>query len=54
MSLSYDNGYLREPSTGRVGHTVFFTASNAGGTSRSQDHVYYSDQPVLCQGCQSP
>ncbi len=54
VTLSYDNGYQQEPSNGQVGHNVFFTASNATGTSRSQDYVYYSNQPVLCQGCQIP
>ncbi len=54
VTLSYSNGYMWQPSNGQVGHNVFFTASNGNGTSRSQDYVYYSNQPVLCEGCQIP
>ena len=54
VDIPINTGYMWEPSSGTVGHSVVFHASNGVGSVDSASFSWTTTQPVLCEGCQIP
>lgn len=54
LTVTINNGVLRQPSDGKVNHSIVFTATNANGTVVSKRFSWTTEQRVLCQSCQIP
>lgn len=55
LEVPINTGYLWEPDTGAVGHSITFTARTAAGEAvDSATYQWTTQQQPLCEGCQIP
>jgi hypothetical protein len=54
VQIPINNGYIYDPSSGTVPHSVVFHASNGQSSVDSAEYAWNTTQQTLCEGCQPP